>query len=780
MVVAIAVSLVAVAAVLSARSILTREIAGNYLSTHPASATLDLPGGLDRAAVDAIRAEPGVTDATMRRVVRARIQLDGRWQQLLLFVIAADDPLRISGFHSGQQQWPPATDALLLERSTLSYFRLDTGSSAVVQTPNGAPQQLTVAGVVHDPSLSPSQQETVGYGYLTPTAMQRLGETTVLNQLKIIVGDVGQPSSDTTVIERAAQRVATTLAARGTPVERIEIPPPYQHPHQSQMKTVTTLLLAFGLMSLLLSAILVATMMNGLLAQQVRQIGVMKAVGARTSQILRLYLLMTLLIAVVATALAVYPGIELGRVLAATVSRLLNIDLVSVAVPGWVYATMIAAGLVIPQAVALIPLMRGSRITVRQAIDDHGTGPVVVRVSRFGRAPRANRSLVLAWRNMFRRKARFVLSLGLLAAAGGMFITGLNTANGWNTMVEQGLANRHYDLEVRLNTPVSASAVQTLIAGVPGVAHAEAWASRPAEITNPTGVDVTHSYPDGGHGSFTITAVPPHTELLRLPLRSGRWLRPDDTNAVVVNQLVAPYQGHVEVGEEITLTVAGRSTGWQVVGTVSDFGTHGTAYVTETGFAAATATSGQAQLIRIATSQHDDTSRLRVLNQVEQILVGSGISVRSAMPVTQLESALDGHVAVLIATLLALAAVMAVVGLLGLAAAMSTNVTERTRELAIMHTIGATHAAVRSIVLSEGIFTAATSILIAVLAAAPLTLLLGDFIGNQAFHLPLPFQMSAPAVLLWTTVALVGAAIATLAAARRASRLTVREALTVN
>lgn len=617
---------------LTARSILTREIAANYLGTHPASATLDLPDGLDRSALDAVRAEPGVADATMRRVVQARIQLDGRWQQLLLFVIADDDPLHISGFHGGQQQWPPASDALLLERSTISYFKLGTGSSVVVQTPNGAPQQLTIAGAVHDPGLSPSQQETVGYGYLTPAALQRLGETPVLNQLKIVVGEVDQPSSDAAVIERTAQRVAATLAARGTPVERIEIPPPNQHPHQSQMQTVTTLLLAFGLMSLLLSAILVATMMNGLLAQQVRQIGVMKAVGARTSQILRLYLLMTLLIAAVATALAVYPGIAVGRVLAVTVSRLLNIDLVSVAVPGWVYATVIAAGLAIPQAVALIPLIRGSRITVRQAIDDHGTGPTVLRVSRLGRAPRANRTLVLAWRNMFRRKARLALSLGLLAAAGAMFITGLNTAGGWNMMVEQGLANRHYDLEVRLNAPTSGSTVQSLIAGVPGVAKAEAWASRPTEITNSTGADVTHSYPDGGHGSFTITAVPPNTELLRLPLRGGRWLRPDDTNAVVVNQLVAPYQGHVAVGDDLTLTVAGRSTTWQVVGVVSDFGTHGTAYVTENGFAAATTTPGQAQLIRIATDRHDDTSRLTVLRQVEQVLAGKGISVRSPCP----------------------------------------------------------------------------------------------------------------------------------------------------
>src|SRR2546423_1474514 len=75
MVVAIAVSVVAVAAFLSARAILGREIGRNYLDTHPASATLEVPGGLDAATLAAVRAQPGVLDATTRTSLTARVRV---------------------------------------------------------------------------------------------------------------------------------------------------------------------------------------------------------------------------------------------------------------------------------------------------------------------------------------------------------------------------------------------------------------------------------------------------------------------------------------------------------------------------------------------------------------------------------------------------------------------------------------------------------------------------------------------------------------------------------
>ncbi|AVZ71072.1 hypothetical protein SLUN_01195 [Streptomyces lunaelactis] len=783
MILAIAVSLTAVGAVLGARTIVLREIDRNYLGTHPASATLHLSGKPDAAAVADVLDQPDIADATVRGSVKARVRVDGRWEQFMLWVVAPDDPMRISSFTVEQGDWPTPAAEMLLERSSLSYFGVANGGSLEVQTPNGKPQRVTVTGSVHDPSLAPSEQETVGYGYLTEAALQRLGENVALDELKLVVGpDAAHPTRSAEEIEQAAGRAGAVLAERGLRVTAIEVPPPYRHPHQSQMESVTTLLLVFAGLSVVLSAILVATMLGGLLAQQIRQIGMMKAVGARTRQILQLYLLMALLIAAAATALSIVPSLLTGRYLAGVIAELLNIDLVSVAVPAWVFTVQLLAGLGVPLLVALVPLVRGSRVTVRQAIDDHGTGTGdgSVRGTRFtawlGSQRGIDRSLVMASRNTMRRKGRFALNLTLLAVGGGLFITGLNTAGAWTALVNEGQANRHYDLEVKLNEPVSAATLDGLLRPLPGVADVEAVASWKTAMTGTDGLDVSHTYPDGGHGSFSITAAPPDSPMLTLPVIEGRWLRPDDTDAVVLNQLVPIYQD-IEVGDEVSLTVADRPSTWRVVGLVSNFGTHGTAYVTPDGMERAVPVPGQASLIRVATEGHDDDARRAALTQIERTLATEGVNVASAVPVDQLETALDGHVAVLIAILLALAAAMGVVGLLGLGSSMSTSVVERTREFAVLSAVGATPGAVRRIVVSEGVLVAAMSVAIAVVVALPLTRVLGDFVGDQAFHLPLPFNLSGPAVLLWLTLVLVGAAAATMAAAWRAGRLTVREAL---
>ena len=52
------------------------------------------------------------------------------------------------------------------------------------------------------------------------------------------------------------------------------------------------------------------------------------------------------------------------------------------------------------------------------------------------------------------------------------------------------------------------------------------------------------------------------------------------------------------------------------------------------------------------------------------------------------------------------------------------------------------------------------------------------YVWWQAFRQNLPYRFSTAALLLWSVLALTGAAAASAAAARRASRMTVREALT--
>ena len=120
---------------------------------------------------------------------------------------------------------------------------------------------------------------------------------------------------------------------------------------------------------------------------------------------------------------------------------------------------------------------------------------------------------------------------------------------------------------------------------------------------------------------------------------------------------------------------------------------------------------------------------------------------------------------------------MAVVGAIGLASTMSANVLERTREFGVMHAIGARPKTVRRIVIAEGVFLALASLLVAVIPALGLTAVMGAGLGSLFMDAPLPFRVSILAAAIWTVLVILGAMLATEAAATRASRLTVREAL---
>jgi putative ABC transport system permease protein len=132
--------------------------------------------------------------------------------------------------------------------------------------------------------------------------------------------------------------------------------------------------------------------------------------------------------------------------------------------------------------------------------------------------------------------------------------------------------------------------------------------------------------------------------------------------------------------------------------------------------------------------------------------------------------------------LLGIALPLGVVGVIGLASTMSTNILDRTREFGVMHAIGARPKAVRRIVTAEGVFLALASLFVAALptlalTALALTALLGAGPGSLFFSAPMPYRISPLAIGIWTSLVILGAILATEAAATRASRLTVREAL---
>ncbi|GII90758.1 FtsX-like permease family protein [Sinosporangium siamense] len=753
---AVAVSLIAVGAMLTARTVATREAAAEYAATRPASATLDVAGGVGRALLDQVRARPGIADAAARQTVTARVRVGDAWRKMLLFVVDADDPLRIARFDVERGAWPPPADGIMLERSALAV--LGGGDAVNVTASNGRTGRFAVTGVVHDAALAPASQERTGYGYLTPAGLARLGLTPEPDRLKLVV------AGDQSTVDARARETAEWLTAGGHTVHGVSAPPIGRHPHQSQVDSVTLLFLGFAAAALLLAAVVVATTLGGMLAQQTRQIGVLKTLGATTAQILGTYLLLVLAVGAAALAMAAAPSVLAGVALTGLLSDMLNLDIADTSVPGWVFAALAAAGLGTPLLVALVPLTRAARTTVRAALDHRGVASGTAK--RPIRVPGGNRLLALAVGNALRRRGRLVLTVALLTAGGALFTGGLNTANAWETWVHDGMARRAYDAEIVLARSSPADRVTGPLRGVAGVTSVEPLDARPAVPVGGGRVEVARTYPDGGHGALSLVALPAGSRMTDFEVLRGRALREGDRGVTVLNQGAATRFGDPAPGERVTLRVEGKDVTLQVVGVVAEVGGPAAAYTP------ADAAAAVASAVRLV---YGDPG---TLGRAEQALAAAGIPVQTVIPTEELRTAVDGHVLILIRTLVVLAGLMALVGALGLASAMGIAVTERTREFGVMQTIGATARTVRLTLILEGLAIGLAGSLLALIAGVPLAAYVGDLLGVLSFGLPLPLDLSLTGMAGWTALGLAAAAAATSVAARRASRLTVKDTLT--
>ncbi|OGO40840.1 MAG: hypothetical protein A2W36_05510, partial [Chloroflexi bacterium RBG_16_58_14] len=608
-------------------------------------------------------------------------------------------------------------------------------------------------------------------GYVTPKTLEWLDGTTDFNMVYLAVSE---NKTDADHVNQVAGEVSKKIENSGRQVFLTLVYEPGRHFAASITQALVLMMGVLGLLAVVLSAILVITTIDAVIGQQIRQIGVMKAIGASAGQITGMYLMLVTFYGLLALLVAV-PLAYLGaNIVADGFSNYLNFRPGGYILPPVTLILQAIVGLGIPVLATLVPVIRGANITVREAISNYGLG-----AGRFGRGwfdhllERVRglpRPMLLSLRNTFRRKGRLFRTLFALSLAGTIFIAVFNLRASMNITIDEILGYYLSDVNVSLNRMYRTDRIVPLVMSVPGVERVEAWGGT---IGNLASLDGKSSI------QLQITAPPADSTLINPTLTAGRWLLPEDENAIVIGNHLIKARPDLKVGDVITVEIDNQEFDWKIVGIFRMGGNtpFPPVFVKYDYLARIMGATDKLGGIRIVTSQHDAAFEDRVAEQLQQVFTANNVDFQQSQTAAYIRRMNTATTDILVGFLMLMAVFIAVVGGFGLASTMSLNVIERIREIGVMRAIGASSLSIQSLVIVEGILIGMLSWIMGALVAIPVGQFLSTVVGISMVQSPLTFVFAWDGFLVWLVLILIISSLASFLPARTASRLTVREVL---
>ncbi len=780
-VLSIAVGVFALGMIMGTNTMLEDDLPRLWNQINPSHAEI-YPSNFSKDMIPIIEQVDGVDSVAVQRGFSVQIiQTDEEGNEEtvpmgLTFLLDFED-IPISKIWHVDGQYPPPAKTILMERKALPFIGSEIGDTLTIELSDGRRRDIQVAGTIHDLDTEPIEFSGRALAYANVEMLDWLGREQEFDEILIrVTNDTDGPHPSPEHVKAVSDAVRNKLEKAGLEVYWVWIPEPGVHP---ATQTVGALLAILGILSsfiLFLSGFLVVNIINSIITQQIRQIGIMKSIGARSQQLFTMYIVNVVFFGLLSLLIAVPLGVWAAFALSSYLAGLINFDLPGASLPLNVLWAQIGVGLAIPVLASLIPVIRGSLIPIRVALSDSGGGGGDFGGSWIDRSMsaitstlmRLSRPVKIALRNTVRRKVRLGLTLFTLILGGAVFISVTSVYASLMATLEDGLSYFAYDVSLDFNKAHRMSELDAIAQSVDGVAFTDSW----------IGESVRRVRPDGTEGdNLVILGVNYDTEVIKPNVTDGRWLEPTDGNALVISSEVLIREEGVEVGDVLNLKLEGKETEWVVVGKVRTTLTGPLMYANQDYLGAKTGRYGESFGLQVVAEQNDPASQSILADALKDRFEELGIKVSGVETTAETREEIVSQFNIIGVLLAVMAVLIAVVGGLGLMGTMSISVLERTKEVGIMRAVGASDRSVLRVVLVEGLFIGLISWLLASAVAYPLGWWISNLVGQNLLESELTYSYAWWGVGLWIVGVLLISAGASYVPARRASRISVRETL---
>ena len=490
-------------------------------------------------------------------------------------------------------------------------------------------------------------------------------------------------------------------------------------------RSTNNLLVVLAVVALIVSGFLVFNVVNAIVTEQKRQIGLLKALGATRSDNFFIYGG----IAFAYGLLGVIPGVALGipagyffaQGLAITSETI--IETFTVSSTGLILGVVLGLG--IPVLGALLPVLNGTRVRILDAMTDLGIDASFGK-SRFDRLVsqiKLPMSLRQAVRNAYQKRFRLILTGLTLTLASAAFMGVFAVFSSLASLVDTAFDTFGYEISITPNEAQDFDTIESLLqSNVDGIAKINPSTSLSVDVEgfDPPPVQA------GPPGLFAQGFNTADAELLNLDYLEGEgWQNDPDRAGVVLSISIANATGY-EVGDQVNLTVGGNTQSYEIIGvaqSVTDIVWMNWEDLSELGGLVNASGAAYPNAVDV-TLEGEDLSADEVSDTIDAInetLLANGVSASYTNQV-ELANLITTIVTAFGAILSMAALLIALVGAVGLLTTLSMSVFERQKEIGVMRSVGAGSGVILTQFLFEGLIIG----LIAWIVAAPLSVLVSQ------------------------------------------------------
>jgi len=780
----ITVGLYAIGTIATIHAVIRDDMIAGYRASNPANIQIQT-SLIEPELIDHLQQMPGIRQAEGRRAFTLRLQTaPGEWLTINIQAVHDWNKSQVNRLRIISGNWPLADHEIFIEQYKLPETHAQLGDLLTFELPNGGQRGLTrqirLAGVVEEQTLGafhsgPGFFLAPAQGYVNENTLEWLGQQRS-ERLNTVYLTVDQDHEDMTYLRLVADQMSDELEKNGATVISAAERSSSDHPNRVFVDAIAILLVMLGFLVVFLSAFLITNTLQALVTQQVQQIGIMKSVGARQSQIIFIYMLLIFIFSLFSIVIAIPLAYGASFRILGSLANEINIVFQGKRVVPLAIALQILVGILVPQVAALYPIFQGARLTIQEALSGikQNNPSTQDRLSQsLSRLRHISRPTLMALRNTVRRKSRLLLTLFTLSLGGAVFIATFNVQYSMTEYVRQISLYFLGDVNLSLAFPYRVNEIEQYIGEIPGVSYIEAWGGARSELIS--GADETVGE------TVQLLAPPANSRLVQPILFEGRWIETGDQNAIVLNEKFTSRFPDLHTGDHIKLRVNGKETEWIVVGFFKLAGkTSGLiAYTSYEYLAQVTNQPDRASVFRLVSQQKDLTQaqQKELGRQIESGLRKKGIEVSEVTAGKWLSSTAAQGFSVLTGFLLFLAILTALVGSIGLAGTMSMNVMERTREIGILRAVGASNRVLMWMILLEGCLIGLASWVCACFLAIPISKIMSNNVSQALFGSDSPLMITPKGFLIWLSVVTLLSILASALPARAAASLTIREVL---